>query len=144
MERRLRLDLRVTAGPFAASAVRHSLDGLEEVYDTETVEGIRLLINELVTNSFRHADARDDSQIHVCIEASSERVRVQVNDEGSGFEMNQRRRGDETGGWGLFLVDHLSSRWGVDRKPNGTTVWFEMDEPLPSRRLESMAGANAS
>lgn len=29
-------------------------------------------------------------------------------------------------GRGLFLVDKLSDRWGVDLLPRGKTTWFEM------------------
>ena len=29
-------------------------------------------------------------------------------------------------GWGLYLVDQIADRWGVDHDP-GTRVWFEID-----------------
>jgi len=29
-------------------------------------------------------------------------------------------------GWGLFLVDRMADRWGVDRS-EGTRVWFELE-----------------
>jgi hypothetical protein len=31
-----------------------------------------------------------------------------------------------TGGWGVYLVDELSSPWGV-AEGDGTRVWFEVD-----------------
>ena len=31
-------------------------------------------------------------------------------------------------GWGLYLVDELADRWGMDRgKRGGTRIWFELD-----------------
>jgi anti-sigma regulatory factor (Ser/Thr protein kinase) len=39
----------------------------------------------------------------------------------------------EEHGRGLFLIEALSSRWGVESKPPGKCVWFEKDaqpEPL--------------
>ncbi len=32
----------------------------------------------------------------------------------------------DVSGRGLFLVDKLSDRWGVDLLPRGKTTWFEM------------------
>jgi hypothetical protein len=32
----------------------------------------------------------------------------------------------ESSGWGLYLVERLAERWGVDRRPDGNEVWFEL------------------
>lgn len=37
-----------------------------------------------------------------------------------------RSRPDETGGWGLVLVDRIADRWAVTRTATGTCVWFEI------------------
>jgi hypothetical protein len=36
-------------------------------------------------------------------------------------------------GRGVLLVDALATRWGVDQRAGGKTVWFELDldAPLP-------------
>ena len=34
--------------------------------------------------------------------------------------------GNETGGWGLFLVDQIADRWGVERTMSGSCVWFKL------------------
>jgi hypothetical protein len=49
-----------------------------------------------------------------------------VTDIGPGFQARPRRPDDDPGsGWGLFLVEQLSDRWGVEL--NGATqVWFEL------------------
>ena len=39
------------------------------------------------------------------------------------------RAADETGGWGIGLLDELSTQWGVDQHSDGKTVWFEIDDP---------------
>jgi hypothetical protein len=31
-----------------------------------------------------------------------------------------------TGGWGVNLIERLSSEWGVDRTDEGTEVWFRL------------------
>ena len=46
---------------------------------------------------------------------------------GDGFEPKPRYDGQsEESGWGLYLVDTISDRWGVGRA-GGTNVWFEID-----------------
>jgi anti-sigma regulatory factor (Ser/Thr protein kinase) len=56
-----------------------------------------------------------------------DRVRVEVADHGPGFEPQPRGPDQESrSGWGLYLVDQLSDRWGVSRT-DGTAAWFEID-----------------
>jgi anti-sigma regulatory factor (Ser/Thr protein kinase) len=80
-----------------------------------------------VTNSIRHAAAPAQTSIELKAEALPDRVRVEVSDRGAGFEPTRRPPARQSAsGWGLYLVDQLSDRWGVMR--NGTTrVWFEID-----------------
>jgi hypothetical protein len=66
-----------------------------------------------------------------------------VIDEGAGFEHEIRERGpDDVSGRGLFLVDALTSRWGIHE---GTThVWFEIDgQSTDSRPLNPRLGQAA-
>ena len=53
-------------------------------------------------------------------------MRFTVRDDGSGFDVPQsHRRGDpQIGGWGLYLVDAIADRWGVEHEP--TMVWLEV------------------
>ena len=56
------------------------------------------------------------------------RVRVEVVDPGTRFtQVRPGSRGNESGGWGLFLVDRIADTWGVGRAPAGTCVWFEIE-----------------
>jgi anti-sigma regulatory factor (Ser/Thr protein kinase) len=52
-------------------------------------------------------------------------VRVEVRDPGPGFTPKPRAHDDDSMGWGLHLVQHLSDRWGVTRDGE-MCVWFEM------------------
>jgi serine/threonine-protein kinase RsbW len=86
---------------------------------------VKLLVTELVTNSFRHARVGHDDQIELRVLATPRFVRVEVADPGPGFEPDPPQPGPE-GGFGLLLVDELSDRWGVaSREP--CRVWFELD-----------------
>ena len=53
---------------------------------------------------------------------------VQVTDEGDGFVPTPgAMASDENGGYGLFLVERLTRRWGMTRENGRTRVWFEFD-----------------
>ena len=99
---------------------------LKEGYD-ELLETSLLLISELVTNCVRHGRLGPDKKIELKITTYSEGVKVDVSDPGVGFLYKPREGSlDRAGGWGLYMVDQLSSRWGLgDGFP--TTVWFELD-----------------
>lgn len=87
-----------------------------------------LLVSELVTNSVRHGGLRPDQEIELTVQASRHHLRVEVAEPGEGFEVTSTplpRRGIPSGGWGLYLVDRLSSAWGVEGG-GATKVWFEM------------------
>ncbi len=80
-----------------------------------------VLVTELVTNAVRHA-APSDVVVHL---AAAERiVRVEVLDDGPGFEPVEREPVDN-GGFGLVLLRSLADSWGIDTA-DGTCVWFEL------------------
>jgi anti-sigma regulatory factor (Ser/Thr protein kinase) len=90
-------------------------------------EDVLLLVTELVTNAVRHADVGPEHSLRVKLRLSPRRVRVDTFDPGTGFTRAfASSRGDESGGWGLFLVDQIADRWGVRRMASGTCVWFEI------------------
>jgi anti-sigma regulatory factor (Ser/Thr protein kinase) len=102
------------------------MSGVTEHLHHATLEDLNLLVSELVTNSIRHAG--ELSSVRLDISVNEERVRVNVCDAGRGFEPAARPMpaADAASGWGLYLVDRLSDRWGVVQEKD-TTVWFEMD-----------------
>ena len=82
-----------------------------------------LLVSELVGNAVRHTGA------HVFgLQMMRRRgwIRVEVRDPSRGLPCLLPVHGLDTSGRGLFLVDTLSDRWGVDLLPRGKTTWFEM------------------
>jgi anti-sigma regulatory factor (Ser/Thr protein kinase) len=87
---------------------------------------LRLLVSELVTNSVRHADCAPEAKIDLRVDRRAGHVRVEVCDAGSGFDARVVEPDLlEPGGRGLFLVDRMSTRWGVEGKSE-TCVWFEL------------------
>jgi hypothetical protein len=41
----------------------------------------------------------------------------------------------------MLLVDGMATRWGVEKRPDGKTVWFELDASAATENFES--GTNA-
>ena len=43
-----------------------------------------------------------------------------------GFKPGKPKPRGADGGFGLFLVERMASRWGIDTR-DGTRVWFELE-----------------
>lgn len=122
-----RVDLRLAPDPEAPAHARRSVEDVADGLDQEALETLRLLVSELVTNSVRHARLERTQWIDLCLEAYDHTVRVSVTDPGVGFNPPVATpRPGEPSGWGLYLVEQMADRWGIDR--DGTTqVWFELE-----------------
>jgi anti-sigma regulatory factor (Ser/Thr protein kinase) len=116
------------AGGFkAAGTAREALDDLAEHLAPDLLEETRFLVGELVTNAVRHAHIGMPETIKLTVDVRPDVVRVEVRDPGAGFEPPIDRPSlDLASGWGLYLVERLADRWGVDATDR-TCVWFEID-----------------
>ncbi len=118
------------AGPMAASEARHAFAAAQESLSEAERQPVLLMLTELVTNAVRHGEGAERPRgVAVKVVQSPEAVGAAVTNPGGGFEWHGRESDDllEPGGYGLLLVDRMSSRWGIDRAPGATTVWFELD-----------------
>lgn len=133
------MSFELAGGPYAVTASRLALAGLEERLDPNVLFDIRLLVSELVTNCVKHADVGPEDSIMLNVDIRDAHVRVSVVDEGPGFEPPptpvSEAAAEAGSGWGLFLVDQLASDWGVERQ-SGAVVWFE----VPRARAGSDSG----
>ena len=112
----------------SAAIARQAIGRLGEHLPEDQVGDVRLLVSELVTNSLRHADLSPDDTIHLSIDVQESVVRVEVGDQGPGFELDVvPERPEDAEGWGLYLVATLADRWGVLSDAGSTRVWFELD-----------------
>ena len=84
----------------------------------------QLLVTELTTNAVLHAH----SPIRLSVIPEPDHVRVEVRDDDPRPLGPPNRPAPEAeSGRGLWLVDALSTAWGVNANARGKTVWFEVD-----------------
>jgi anti-sigma regulatory factor (Ser/Thr protein kinase) len=124
------LSLELPATPTAAPAARRALLADRGTLPPSVRDDVLLLVTELVNNAVRHAKAGADRPLRVEVRHRAPTLRVAVFDEGTGFTSDgPRSEGDESGGWGLFLVDQIADRWGITPTGSGTCVWLEIRCP---------------
>ena len=125
------IELILPAAPAAATTARCEVTRqLSARVAVAALDDIRLLLTELVTNALRHGDVTPDDEIGVRAKVAGDTVRIEVHDPGNNGEVEPREPGSRGGGYGLFLVDRLTRRWGVERR-GGTTVWAELPTGSP-------------
>lgn len=118
------LEIRLDPDLSAPEQARRSLEVIEAELPEDLFDDVRLLVNELVTNSVKFAGR---GPIELKLVSSPDAVRVEVRDEGPGFAPDAvEPELTDTSGRGLFLVDAIADRWGVVRE-GAICVWFEID-----------------
>jgi len=98
---------------------------LEARLPEENVRDAQLMTNELVANSILHSGIGRCESIGLHVQTTAGYVRVEVDDQGPGFEYPTIPPTDDAG-WGFLIVDGLSDRWGIVRA-DPCYVWFEID-----------------
>lgn len=127
------------AEPRSADAARRVIEGLESELGHDRCRAACLLVTELVANAVLHGSRGPEDTVTVRIWKSPWGVRVGVTDCGPGFEPRRRERsgGLPDSGWGLYLVEQMADRWGVE-PGREREVWFEFD--IASRRRSGEHG----
>lgn len=122
------LNLVLTEEVGAAAAAREALRDEDGALPAPIRDDVILLVSELVTNAVRHAGAGPERPLHVQLLRGPRWVVAAVADQGPGFTRSPPGPSgeDESGGWGLFLVDRIADRWGVECTTSGSCVWFEI------------------
>ena len=120
------MTFELAGGPYAVTAARLALADLDSHLDESAAFDVRLLVSELVTNSVQHAQVSADDSIVLLVSIKDTFVRVEVRDEGPGFQAPAEPPPDDAdSGWGLFLVEQLADAWG--QGGDGKGVWFEIE-----------------
>ncbi|MFI6288250.1 ATP-binding protein [Streptomyces sp. NPDC051018] len=131
-------EVRLPSRPESAATARrltHSVVVRQWALSAQIAENAVLLVSELVGNAVRHTGAR---VFGLRMTRRPGWIRVEVRDPSRGLPCLLPVQPMDISGRGLFLVDKLSDRWGVDLLPRGKTTWFEMR--VPQRHSASPPG----
>ena len=125
----MQISLKIPVQPEAVAMARDAVARavVDHRSSQRRIDDLRLLTSEIVTNALRHAGMDAGDSLMVAVDISPNLVRVEVADQGPGFDPDdlEAPTTERVGGWGLHLVQQLADRWGVDRNdPN--SVWFEL------------------
>lgn len=113
--------------PAARAWVRRTLVRWEIPHLVERVE---LLVSELITNAVKHAGT-GRAPVGLVLRFVGGTLRLEVHDRDSENRPVQRKQVTEAvGGYGLWLVEAYSDRWGMELAEYGKAVWAELDGSL--------------
>jgi anti-sigma regulatory factor (Ser/Thr protein kinase) len=91
------------------------------------LQSFELVVSEIVSNAVRHG-GEPGQGIRLAVTPKDGYMCVQVTDPGPGLVPKPGALdADDDGGFGLFIVEQLTRRWGVTREDKKTRVWFELD-----------------
>ena len=85
------------------------------------VDDLELVVSELVTNARRHGLPPFEFNLR----RAEGIIRGEVCD-GLPLPPRPNESPDETGGFGLGIVNACASQWGTQTLPTGKKVWFEL------------------
>lgn len=93
-------------------------------------DAAELALTELVANVVRHVPGR---RCRTCFLLCHGGVRVEIADSCSRLPVPATGDALAESGRGLFLVEAVTDRWGVEPHPDrtGKTVWFECRAKTP-------------
>jgi serine/threonine-protein kinase RsbW len=114
----------ITLGRLALTAIAR-LHGFSD----EVLGDLKLALTEACTNSVRHAYAEGDGEVRIVYELHSDRLVVEVSDEGPGFtppEGDLGRDGDELseGGLGIAIIRALTDGLELVADGDGSRLRF--------------------
>jgi anti-sigma regulatory factor (Ser/Thr protein kinase) len=123
---RARFGAELASVPASRSWTRSVLAGH---VDDRAVADALLVVSELATNALLHAG----SAFELAVEADEARgvVHLAVTDASRNQPIVRTDPSPQaTSGRGMWLVDRLCRRWGVERRPGGKRVWCELSPPV--------------
>lgn len=124
MDSRVRAVYKIDPQPDGPAQARQIIaEELSSRLPAGALNDIKLMVSELVTNGIVHGSTKRDTPVWLDVVVNGD-IRCRVLDHGPGFA-GHPRRGSSGRGWGLQVVEQLADRWGMQRSPQQTEVWFE-------------------
>jgi anti-sigma regulatory factor (Ser/Thr protein kinase) len=89
----------------------------------DTLIDARIVLSEVVTNSFKHAGAPPGAPIEVTVVDGADRIRLEILDRSIFDPTPETSTELRSAKWGLVIVDRIADRWG--RISEGG-IWAEL------------------
>lgn len=116
----------IPTGPEAPAHARALVASLSSRVPERLLDEVRIVISELVTNSYQHAGNPEGTPIDVHLDLTEDRLRVEVID-GSIFDPTPETTKElRSAKWGLAVIDRVADSWG--RISEGG-IWVEFQLP---------------
>jgi anti-sigma regulatory factor (Ser/Thr protein kinase) len=114
------LELVLPAVPASVPTIRGAVAGAAAQLDADpaVVDAVRLAVTEAATNVVRHAYAGGDGDVSVKVGSKGDQIVVSVVDTGVGISDSAH---EADGGYGLRLIEILSSRCVITSRAHGGT-----------------------
>ncbi|MFE2954380.1 ATP-binding protein [Embleya sp. NPDC059267] len=125
---RWRVPRQTGASSRARNAVRTTLAGW--AWDEEHIEAVVLVVSELLTNAHLHTDG----EVRLALRRTRRGVRLSVTDTDPRMPMRRNTGPEHEGGFGLHILDTITTGWGVRTHRSDKTVWADIDAPRPHAR----------
>jgi anti-sigma regulatory factor (Ser/Thr protein kinase) len=100
---------------------------LADALPADRLGDMQLLVTEIVANCVRHGQVTEEGEIDLLVNLDGGVARVEVRD--TGIQADPRVKTPDLsggGGFGMVLVERMSTAWGVDHEPT-VVMWFELD-----------------
>jgi anti-sigma regulatory factor (Ser/Thr protein kinase) len=123
----LRVELELEHDVQAPALARAEIAGCcrELELDGSLCQSLILLVSEVVSNAVRHSSGDPNAPVGLVASFGERTIRVTVTDAGEGFIPRPRDPARTHDGYGLYLLEKVADRWGVQSRGD-TKVWFEL------------------
>jgi anti-sigma regulatory factor (Ser/Thr protein kinase) len=117
--------LTIPARPEYVTLSRLALSGLSRVrpLGDAVIADLKLALTEACSNSVRHAYANGDGHVEISFELQSDRLVIEVSDDGGGFEPAASAKDPDAelteGGLGIAIIRSIADEVEIGGGPGG-------------------------
>ena len=105
------VELSYPPAPTAATQARTDVtERLASRLGASTLEDVRLLVTELITNALRHGRLTSGDRVSVKASVEDSVVQIEVRNPSNDGDIALREPGPRDGGYSLYLVKRLAQR----------------------------------
>jgi anti-sigma regulatory factor (Ser/Thr protein kinase) len=119
------LSIELPISPESAGWARKAVGEFRDRLDESSFVDLQLMVSELVSDAV-HAEAGEEHEIAIRIEARHRRIHVEVQEGAIAYRLRSRRPEPGDAGWGVYLTRVLADRWGTSHQGDRGCVWLEM------------------